>query len=353
MGDYYLCGTITVRPHVPDHALDKTGFVPEDGRCGDKAVCLVPPYEQTGADFTMIEASNSDSPCNREETTADLRELVALLGPGYTFDGQMTGESADDVGDAWRLRILPCPTTDGIPARWDVVEDEALLVDPADYQVPAGPAVRFDARAAYQWLHEEVDTPPRFRAHNFTLVPAEPYDREEEHRPADWLYRILIGGNVPPAVWRLADGVEFDIEETINSDECVDGSAVLMVSVGGLRLASHHIQPEAFTTGTYGPAAEPLTQIEAVLQSLEYTAEVVNRMVEEHRTVRATDAATRPAGLYAGQLGADDTECALRTAGEMAAVILADADDFLSTRQREVIERLAALFAREHGDTED
>ncbi len=206
----------------------------------------------------------------------------------------------------------------------------------ADYAIPDGPAVTFDARAVYEWLHGPGEISGRTRMHDYAIDP-ELYD-PEWHRPADWLYRLLVAATSPMDGWRLADGVTVDVEETIDSDDAVDGSAVLVVSVGGVRLASHHIGPEEFTSGTYGPAGEPITQIEAVLQSLAWAADVVNRMVEEHRLVRA--AATRP-GPLSCRFPDVDVEAALVTLAELVRRgVLDQHADILSARQREVATRV-------------
>ena len=66
---------------------------------------------------------------------------------------------------------------------------------------------------------------------------------------------------------------------------------MLIFEVGHLRLASYRIEAMDFARDAHGVDGDPITHIEAVLQTLEHAAQVVNEMIERHRLVRAADVA--------------------------------------------------------------
>jgi hypothetical protein len=160
-----------------------------------------------------------------------------------------------------------------------------------------------------------------------------------------------------PHVWRTTPGVALEVIETVGPEGYADGGAVLVVQVGGLRVASRWLDWKDLASAEYGQDGQPTRpQLDAAVEALDVTAWTVNQVVEQHRAVRAADAAARTTlttiPSLTGQLRLADVECALRTLADLwNGADLGDAGDphdVLSTRQRQVAETVCALVAAEH-----
>ena len=155
----------------------------------------------------------------------------------------------------------------------------------------------FDPGAARTWLAEPSgDDLSRGQA-DFNVDTDGVYD-PTAHSPADWVERMLhhLAGEHPaaPQVWRTAPGVAVDVVETIGPEGYGDGGAVLVVQVGGLRVASGWLHCKDLAGAEYGQDLQPTRpQLDAAVEALEVAARTVNEVVERHRAVRAADAATR------------------------------------------------------------
>jgi hypothetical protein len=270
-----------------------------------------------------------------------VQELVDLLGAGYTYHGDLRIDSPHGEPPT-RVRVI----ADG--ERHRAVYEQSDYVYAADYTVPAGPAVVFDPAAARVWLAAPAGDGLSRGLADYAVDPAGVYD-PTVHSPADWIERMLrdLAGDPPaaPHVWRTAPGV---VVETVGAEGHADGGAVLVVEIGGLRAASRWLTGTDLATADYGEggrAARP--QLDAAVEALGTAADTVKGLVEQHRLVRAADAATQATlctiPSLTARLNLADVECALRALGTLwADGQLADAG------HRAVAGQLAALITDEH-----
>lgn len=233
-----------------------------------------------------------------------------------------------------------------------------METDPANYAIPDGPAVTFDPDKLRAWLAERGDEGTA-RAYELGTNPDATF-HPDEHSPAFLTITVLdelMSNHAPADVWKTADGVEAQVVETVACEGTeADGGAVLCVDVGGLRLMSRFLTANDLVNFPleYGkPTTVPHDEI--AVQALMVMVNEINYMVEQHHTVRATDAAAHTVwnlGPLAGQLGAGDIETALEALAQIATfgrgVVY---EGTLTDRQWAVAERLRGFLADEKPTT--
>lgn len=105
-------------------------------------------------------------------------------------------------------------------------------------------------------------------------------------------------------MWRTAAGVDVEVIETCDVEGEVDGGAVLVADVGGLRLASQRLDAGELARHEYDrDNAGSKTQLDAAIEALARAAEVLNAVVDGHRTRRIVDARTLTAHVGGVRLG--------------------------------------------------
>lgn len=344
---HYITGGIFVRPSVPAAVFTGTPFEFIDGRApGDRDLCVVP--RNHGDTYSVIESAQTDGMTSPDHVADELNDLLTLIGDGHVYTGDLTinpdGDQAPD--ETFRLRVVQHSAAGDRPAELRVVRDDAALIFPADYAVPAGPAVTFDADAARAWFAD----PAACKGYN--VHPARPYTYDT--LAGDWMARLLPCLSdlaLVPHVWRTARGVAIEAVETLSPEGMVaDGGIVLKITVGGLTLASEYLSQDTLAGVDLDldlDGGTGKTQLAALAEALGTVAATANRLVEEHRTVRAADAhVSSPLaaiGPLTERVGADNIECALITLAELVAegtgrhgVLRVDEHDILSDRQRMV-----------------
>lgn len=359
--EYYVGGMIEVCPAPPAQILTGTRFDPAtlDARKHDDdapQVWLITddPASHALADACDLVAYNIGEiaalhpdciTLHPERIAGDLTELVALLGDGFTYHGSLRIDSGSGEPPS-RIRVAQ------IGDARIVQEHSAEYVYPADYGIPDGPAVVFNPDATRAWLSERRDDGTA-RAVQYNLSLKAMYDPTADDSPGDWLCRLLNDASdpdgLPPHAWRLADSVQVEVVETVGVGNHADGGAVLVVEVGGLRLASQWFGCDDL--GTYGgdPYGRPtVPQLDVAIQALTAAAAAINWMVEHHRTVRAADAATRSIpelGPLSRRLGAEDIETALVAFNELVSSLgVHDPGQVLTEQQRRVLWRTNDLY---------
>lgn len=346
---YYIGSDIEIHPPVPAEKVAGTRYAAGGMDDTDSEVIVI---VDDGDHSTIVPTSGERESTRPGSIVGDVQGLVDLLGPGYTYSGELRID--DPTGQPpSRVRLVE----DG--DRCKAVQEEAEYVYPSDYAIPPGPAVAFDGDTAKAWL-SDVLAGGVVRAGEYNIDPDGMYDPDHQS-PAEWLERLLsdLSAAEPaaPHVWRCAAGVGLEVIQATGVDvDEANGGAVLVVVVGGLRLASHRFTARELATGDTDEDGEPtVPQIDAAIEALASAARVVNHVVERHRAVRAADVAARTTlcvvPSLASQLSLADAECALRTLAD-----LWDGDDphdVLSTRQREVADRVAALAAAEDAEQMD
>jgi hypothetical protein len=353
MDAFYVGAQIEIRPPVPAHMLAGTRYLPDDMDDTDSEVVVVIDHSDYSDHSRIVPRADNRQTNRPEAIVGDVQGLVDFLGPGYAYRGQLRIDDATGEPPS-RVRVV----ADG--ERRTAIREDADYVYAADYLVPAGPAAVFDLGAARTWLAVPGDDGLSRGQADFNIDTDSVYD-PTEHSPADWVERMLhhLAGEHPaaPHMWRTAPGVAVEVVETIGPEGYADGGAVLVVQVGGLRVASRWLDWKDLAGAEYGQDGQPTRpQLDAAVEALEVTARTVNQVVEQHRMVRAADAATKATlttiPSLAGKLSLADVECALRTLADLwNGADLGDAGDprdVLSSRQRQVAETVCALVAADH-----
>ncbi len=270
----YVHGQIDVAPAVPAGVVAAGPF--SAARADGREVFLLP--DGAGRGVAVVAADPHGGSAGLEPLTAAVDELVRWLGPGgHTFSGALYARGPD-AGDVGRVRVV-----DG-SARLE----HAQIVFLEDFAPPAGPVVRFDPAAAVDWLVQPV--PSRVcvqfcrRAEHYGVPWNGTYDATSD-RPGDWLYRLLpdLSGNMAPAVWHTAAGIAVEVVETVDVEGVADGGVVLVVEVGGLRLASPRLAPLDLVAYSYGDPPKP--RVDAVVESLNVAAQSVTDLVGRYRVM--------------------------------------------------------------------
>lgn len=333
--DAYVSGEITVDPPVPTAMLATAHFHdPQIAYDMGRALCL--PDDGDGTHTTIVCAATDGMTSRTGTLVDDLTELLALLGGGHTFTGEITCTGPGEL-EHWRVRVV-----DGA-----AVAEDAAIVFPADYALTAGPAVVFDPGAARTWLAAHAE--------DYNIDPHGTYSPTNDDRPGDWIERIIgaLSGSASPAphVWRTAPGVDVEVVETVGVEGWADGGAVLVVEVSGVRIASRWLDDDDLAdrgdTDSRGFGIRP--QIDVAVEALGTAAREVNDLVERHRRVRASDAAAAAVaslGGLAAQLAAEFGPAGIETAVHTLAELWADPGNgaALSRVQRRVGERAMALW---------
>jgi hypothetical protein len=350
--EFYIGSEIEIRPPVPAEKVMGTRYVADDTGDTDSEVIVIVDDEDHS---TIVPTSGERESTRPGSIVGDVQGLVDLLGPGYAYGGELRID--DPTGQPpSRVRVVE----DG--NRWRAVQEKAEYVYASDYAIPAGPAVVLNGEAAKAWLTDVLGGGV-VRAGEYNVNPDGMYD-PIRHSPSDWLARMLAdltaAEPAAPHVWRCVPGVDVEVVQTTGVEVVeAHGAAVLVVVVGGLRLASRWLTADELATFDADEDGEPkVSQVDAAVEALESAARVVNDVVERHRAVRAADVAARTTlcvvPSLASRLSLADAECALRTLADLWDG--RDPHDVLSTRQREVADRVAALAAaddaEEVGETE-
>ncbi|MEV0135763.1 DUF6205 family protein [Dactylosporangium sp. NPDC050688] len=341
----YPTGSITINPPVPAARLADSAFTANGASQHDKEVFVSTDTSDPDL-YVEIHPVSEEGTNVPEEISDHLDELLALIGPGHTYSGQIDCEGPNGPHDLWRIHVV-----DGA-----AFEEDAHIVYPADHRIPAGPAVTFNSTAARAWLTETVPTTPSrrpvARATTFGVEPDETYDPSSYYdRPGAWLTALITALHndaAAPNVWQTAPTADIDVIETHTMQDDPDGGAVLVLFIAGTRLATHRIQATDFAAYTTDPAGNPdKLQIDAVIETLATAARQLNTILDNYRTAQLAAQLTAPTGPgtstagLAGQLSPDDIETALHTLAELATGANWNAD--LSTAQRTVAITIAHL----------
>lgn len=230
MSDCYIGGEIAVYPVPPLEKLTGSRFDPattgallDVGQAPEVVV-------RAGCDNTAALVV----PVHRDRLTtappgqvrADLSELVALLGAGFTYHGQLRIDQPN--GDPpTRLRMAK------VAGAWKVQQHDAEYVYPADYKVPSGPAVVFDPAAARAWLAGTVCGSLSRALARYRIDPTGAYGHDD--RLGDWLCRLMLDldAGAAPHVWRQADGVTVEVVETLDADDQAGSRASTVADLAG------------------------------------------------------------------------------------------------------------------------
>ncbi len=286
----YVHGEIAITPPAPAPVLAGSRFTAETAWAADSEVFAVP--DQQGR-YASIKATSPDGATRAPQNLVEhVNAIIDLIGPGHTLTGELYCEGPG-VQDIWQVRVV-----DG-----RAVAEDAVVVFPGDCAVPAGPAVTFDPSAARAWLSEHVTAGGGglIRAGQYAIDVAGVYDAASGDLPADWVERLVhaFAHGAAPQVWRTAAGLAIEVVETCDAQGVADGGAVLVVEVGGARLACRRLAADELTRYEYderGRATKP--RLDAVIEALTRAVEEVNALLDGHRTRRVVDAHT-----LAGQVG--------------------------------------------------
>lgn len=295
--DTYVGGEIVITPPLPADTIAGSPFTAETVTdAGKEVFLLADPHRR--ATLVLPAGAQGYTRCP-EDIAGHVNEIINLVGDGHVYAGGLRCEG-DRHDDIWRVRVV-----DG-----QAVEEYAEVVYPADFTVPAGPAVVFDPAAARAWLCEplaDLDGTGFVRGDDFGVDVNGRYDAINDDRPADWLTRLLpaFAAGEAPQVWRTTEDLAIEVVETVDAEGVADGGAVVVVQIGHARLASHWLEADdltAYESDHRGRGSKP--QLDAVCEALSTAAEVINLLVHRHRTAQATAAAlgSRAGGAQYGHV---------------------------------------------------
>lgn len=345
---FYIGGQIEIRPAVPAATLAGSRYLTDDGDDTESEVIVI---VEDGDHSSIVPSAADSETTDPDSILGDVQSLLDLLGADYTYRGELHIYSpASDPPS--RVRVV----ADG--ERRTAVQEGAEVVYPADYTVPPGPAVLFDPAAARAWLAEPAFEDISRGQVEYNVDTDGVFDPVEDS-PADWVERMLrdLAGDQPaaPQVWRTAPGIAIEVVETVGAERYADGGAVLVVEVGGLRAASRWLACKDLARAEYEDGVPSRPQLDAAVEALDFAATTINALVEQHRTVRAAEAATRATlctiPSLTAQLSLAEVECALRTLAEVWNGD--DPHDVLTKRQRRIADWVAALAAAEQAGEPD
>lgn len=343
---FYIGGQIEIRPAVPAATLAGSRYLAGDEDDSEVLVIV------EDGDHSSIVASGADSETTDPDSIlGDVQGLLDLLGADHTYRGELHIYSPTSDPPS-RVRVV----ADG--ERRTAVQEGAEFVYPADYTVPPGPAVVFDPDAARAWLAEPAFEGISRGQVEYNVDTDGTFDPTEDS-PADWVERMLrdLDGDQPaaPHVWRTAPGIAIEVVETVGAERYADGGAVLVVEVGGLRAASWWLACKDLASAEYEDGVPNRPQLDAAVEALDAAATTINALVEQHRTVRAAEAATQATlctiPSLTAQLSLAEVECALRTLADLWNGD--DPHDVLTKRQRKIADWVAALAAEPADEPDD